>query len=333
MDTGCLIFMSSVRFNMSNCKGITGHRSGWTFAVSALLPLHSKGGILLDDFIERSHSWDLEKNISQKIIPHQEPWVGFIHNPQNAPEWFDKYNSPQEVLNRDETRKSLENCKALICLSKYHETWLRDYLSEYNIHIFSIKHPSEIPHKKWSFYRYLANRDKKVVQIGFWLRKLNAIRFLKTNREKVWLPGQEYAKIIMDVEAKLTIGNWYTNPSDTYDQEHEVIISDHLSNSEYDDLLSENIGFLELYDSSANNAVIECIARNTPLLVNKLPAVVEYLGEDYPLYFNDLSEAANKLHSDRLILSAHKYLCQLDKGFLRKSTFRNGVVRNLMGKK
>ena len=85
-----------------------------------------------------------------------------------------------------------------------------------------------------------------------------------------------------------------------------------LSNEEYDALLSENIIFLDLYDSSANNAVIECLARGTPLLVNPLPAVVEYLGEKYPLYFDSLEEAAEKALDFDLLEKSHLYLLEHD---------------------
>ena len=68
---------------------------------------------------------------------------------------------------------------------------------------------------------------------------------------------------------------------------------------------------MELYDASANNSVIECIVRNTPLLVNPLESVVEYLGSGYPLYFRDLDEAAAKLCDMELIRSAHEYLSKL----------------------
>lgn len=81
-----------------------------------------------------------------------------------------------------------------------------------------------------------------------------------------------------------------------------------LPNDEYDKLLSENVGFLNLYDSSANNAVIECIARSTPLLVNPLPSVVEYLGVDYPLYYCSYQEAIEKACDYDLIRTAHEYL-------------------------
>ena len=67
-----------------------------------------------------------------------------------------------------------------------------------------------------------------------------------------------------------------------------------------------------MYDSSANNAIIESIARATPVLVNPLPAVVEYLGADYPLYFDTLEAAAKKSSDFVLLRDAHQYLLECD---------------------
>jgi hypothetical protein len=81
-----------------------------------------------------------------------------------------------------------------------------------------------------------------------------------------------------------------------------------LPNREYDFLLSQNIVFMFLYDSSACNAIVECMVRRTPLLINPLEAVVEYLGEDYPFYFQSLAEAAEKAMDRDLIYRTHEYL-------------------------
>ncbi|MEL6855702.1 MAG: hypothetical protein AAFO83_11420, partial [Cyanobacteria bacterium J06607_13] len=96
-----------------------------------------------------------------------------------------------------------------------------------------------------------------------------------------------------------------------------------LSDREYDTLLTENIAFAFLHDSSANNTVIECIARATPIVVNPLPAVVEYLGEGYPLYASTLQEAAEKVMELDLIRAAHEYLKTCDRRYqLSASYFR-----------
>ena len=100
-----------------------------------------------------------------------------------------------------------------------------------------------------------------------------------------------------------------------YDQRKEITEFFRLSIesiNDYDKLLTENIIFLDLYDSSANNAIIEAIARATPILINRHPAVIEYLGNEYPFYFNDYKDAENKLNNLDLIRETHNYLLNFD---------------------
>ena len=75
-----------------------------------------------------------------------------------------------------------------------------------------------------------------------------------------------------------------------------------------------------MIDASAVNTIIECIVRNTPILVNKLPAVVEILGDKYPLYYDNLDEV-NSLLTIKHIESAYNYLKKLDKTNLHINTF------------
>ena len=98
-----------------------------------------------------------------------------------------------------------------------------------------------------------------------------------------------------------------------------------LSNEEYDRLLQENIVFLCLKDASACNTLVECVVRNTPLLINKLPAVEEVLGPDYPFYYENLSEALLKSRDCQLIDETHNYLCGLDKTVYRIESFIDAV--------
>ncbi len=93
--------------------------------------------------------------------------------------------------------------------------------------------------------------------------------------------------------------------------------------------LGENVIFLNLIDCSAVNTIIECIVRHTPLLVNPLPAVVEYLGEDYPLYYNDLNHAAQLLIDEDKVLQAHCYLRDMDKSHLGIECFVSNVCQFL----
>lgn len=93
-----------------------------------------------------------------------------------------------------------------------------------------------------------------------------------------------------------------------------------VSNNNYDELLTENIVFINLIDASAVNTVLECMARNTPIIINKHPAIVELLGESYPLYYpnncdyNTLNTIVNDMLKDtRQIKNANTYLKHLHK--------------------
>lgn len=105
------------------------------------------------------------------------------------------------------------------------------------------------------------------------------------------------------------------------DQHASVTMLGHQSNEEYDALLSRSIVFLNLIDASAVNTLIECIARNTPVLVNPLPATIEYLGEKYPFFYHSMEEASAMATNTDLIHAAHKYLKAMDKTLLQITTF------------
>ena len=112
---------------------------------------------------------------------------------------------------------------------------------------------------------------------------------------------------------------------------------DFLENNDYDNLLSENVVYINLVDASAVNTIIECIVRSTPIIVNKHPAVVELLGKTYPLYFtsnhDDYSkinlEINNMLQTDRLIRRAHYYLKRQNLNKFKIITFINSFSKIL----
>lgn len=109
---------------------------------------------------------------------------------------------------------------------------------------------------------------------------------------------------------------------------------DKLSNEQYDELLTENIVFINLVDASAVNTIIECIVRHTPIIINDHPAVVELLGKNYPLYFNhnyqnyfELNQQVFELLSNtNNIKKAHYYLTQLHKSKFNIKNFIHDFV-------
>jgi tetratricopeptide (TPR) repeat protein len=333
------------------------HRSGWSFAIQALRSLHNPQGVLFDgcledEFLFQHHRLgsrsqlilekmrtdgvfeNLATSEEKGIVPYQKPWVGFLHNPQSMPMWFNYHErSPQKLFEKEIWQASLPHCLGLFSLSHHHAEWLKKQTGK---PVSVLTHPTEIPDKQFDFDLFIANPQKKVVQIGWWLRKLNSIYQLPIAQNN----SLGYKKIrigsLFELEESL-FTKFMRLEARIYKIEIEEKYSantmtiEHLSNQDYDDLLSMNIAFIDLYDSSANNAIIECIARTTPLLINPLPAVKEYLGEDYPMYFHTLEEAAEKALDTSLILATHQYLkiCRTRENLSENyflNSFRNSEV-------
>ncbi len=343
------------KLNLADAVIITSHRGGWAYAMAALRPLHNRGGVLFDGFIENNFAWrhridtprpphvlermrlegmfeGLATTEEQGIIPYRQPWVGVVHNPPNMPAWFHPQESPQAIFAKGVWQASLPHCIGLFTLSEYQARWLRE---QTGLPVSALTHPTEIPDLRFDMRRFRDNPHKQIVQIGWWLRKLNAIYALPIAREnplgyekvrlvpRFFANADAYLQGLLRREREvegLTIDPLYAQ--NTRDVQH-------LPNDAYDRLLAENIAFVELYDANANNAVIECIARGTPLLVNPLPAVVEYLGEDYPLYFTTLAEAAAKAQDVALLDAAHRTLLTCEtRGKLSGDYFRASVERS-----
>lgn len=304
----------------SNQISFYSHRSGWDYALGGLFELHNNRGVMLDGFLENAFVWRKDEFLSKGIIPYKKSWIGFFHNPPNMPTWFsDNSAYPNSILNDKYFKQSLTTCKGLYVLSNYHAKFLKSIIP--NIPINVLYHPTEIPDIKFNFENFVKNKDKSLVNIGWWLRKLNSFYLLKSPYKKI--------RLLPNNKCKDTIFRLSKTERAIYDieltkeQNESVNLIDHLSNEDYDKLLTENIIFLDLYDSSANNAIIEAIARATPILINRHPAIIEYLGNDYPLYFNDYKEAERKLNNLDLIKETNNYLLNFD---LRKNIMLENFI-------
>lgn len=314
-----------IRLDLSNTIDFTAHRSGWGYCMSKLKRFHSRNGIFFNDFIEKDFGWDIDEfyRNDDKRIAYERDWIGVLHNPPNSPDWFDISNSPQAILDRTVFQEALTTCKAIVCLSDYLADWLTPRV---DVPVISVKHPTEIPFKKWSMKNYIKSSKKKLVQIGYWLRKFESIENIKCDNryEKIWLPGDiNYTKYMFDIYKKTT----RTAKESKF--KFSGIHMKNISNDEFDNTLSECVGLVDLYDSSANNGIIECVARNTPLLVNRLPAAEEYLGKNYPLFFDDLDEASSMLYDENKIYEAHLYLKNMNKKWISGTYFANDLISKL----
>lgn len=337
------------------------HRAGWGFVVNELAQYDAgqyrrQGTILVDTFVDRTFHWGFATLKAAKKIPYKRPWIGFIHHTFDTT--HSSYNCV-ELFKNPLFIESLAECKCLITLSEYLANQIRTTLQILQIHVpvQVIYHPTEIPEVKFTFEKFLASTNRKVVQIGAWLRKPYSIYELGLELDnplhihKYALRGRDMQLYFCPTDFFEKFTSTFLIPSDKpylcdgstlnttsinkylqgmyntlVKNNNSVHVISRLTNEEYDDLLAQNIVFLDLVDCSAVNTVIECMARNTPLIINRHPAVAELLGVDYPGFYDTLGEALRYLHDEQKLRECYEYMLHLDKTPLYIDTFKQQFI-------
>ena len=125
------------------------------------------------------------------------PWVGIIHNASIMPTGCDYDNSPQVLVQNEKFNKSLAYCKGLIVFSEYLKKELLK-LGGWPCSISVLYHPTEPCALKWQ-NRFVCKIIKrlnvhKLVQIGYWLRKMTSIWEVEVPRKwkKYWVNRADY---------------------------------------------------------------------------------------------------------------------------------------------
>jgi hypothetical protein len=294
--------------NLSNQTTWSHHRSGWKYAINCLNELHNQHG---PKFIGWADGY-----FSFNKTPIKEPWVGFLHgvpeHPIASPK-YQKMKSLKVIFDSQQWKESRKKCIGIFTLCDYLSNYIHD---KTGLTTSTIIHPTEVPEKKFSYDSYASNNDRKLIMVGHWLRKYESLYDLNISKKKYILKSGHTG---LDADMNY-LGNVMKERLD------EVSFMEHVSCNEYDQLLANNIVFLNLYDVAANNAIIDCIIRNTPILINRLPAAEEYLGTDYPFFYSSLEEASNMADDDMLINKTSTYLSELDiKNKMTKSNFVESI--------
>jgi hypothetical protein len=215
----------------------------------------------------------------------------------------------------------LPSCRGILTLSEDFAKWVRGQL---NVPVLALIHPTGEPLRKFSWDAFEANPKKRVIQVGWWLRRMASIYHI---------PLRRLTPAVLE-----PLGADKISQFDEVLQRETVCLSlpplgaikripyrDALG---FDELLAENIVFADIIDATANNTVVECIVRHTPILVNRLPAIIEYLGAGYPFYFDSLSEAARKAEDHACVKAAHQYLQEMPKHRFTGEYFRNSLAES-----
>lgn len=332
------------------------HRSGWNYVLSKLKELHNPNGVIFDSYLDKTFGWEYDFLTVAQVIPYRKPWIGVFHH---TPDTDYTENNLVNVFSKKNFIDSLSHCRGLIVLSQSNQRWVQDQLAHLliNIPVIALTHPTELvpEHLKFDYQLFKRQETRQIVQIGAWLRDSYAIYNLKvpTNFAKVALKGRDMNNYFISEENLQTIlcfsrgiasnkarescylaGNKDVNKYIVGLTElietnhHSVAILENISNHQYDHILQSSLVFIKLVDASAVNTILECIVRNTPILVNRLPATEEYLGRNYPLFYDTLDEATQLLYDRRNIKKAYKYLCRMSKEKFTVEFFINSLMRS-----
>lgn len=321
------------------------HRAGWKYVMDCLMDdgvCSIESDILFDSVLDVIGS-----NV------YTSPWIGCIHHPFS--------DNCASLISKPSFLYSLRHCKALITLTNYLKDQLVEELYKRNINVpvYVIIHPTDFDCPRFTF----ANFRKKVVQVGGWLRNPFSIYALQTayDIKKYALKSRRMEEYFPQRRPTSTSTSssrpqiqWLSRPQtrseetrhDLYGLTHNIFyrsmeqyidhsiksvtVIDHLTNNQYDILLSESIVFINLVDCSAVNTVIECIARNTPVIVNFHPALVEVLGIDYPGFYWNMYQASLLVNSQWSLYRIHMFLRNMDKTHLKINTFINDFNNMLL---
>jgi hypothetical protein len=259
--------------------------------------------------------------------------ITFIHNPPFQKWYKDNYRdniNDKIIFNNNYTNKNLfkmienntleDNICYFYTFTNSHKEYIYNKCPLYKNKLLTITYPILISDLEKKFDINLFNQNKQIFHIGWRYRNFKS--FIDFNKPK------EYQKTIL---IKKEFEQEWNKLSHSYKLD-EITILKELNNIEYEKIFTNSCIFIHLEDASAHNLVLECIKFNTPIIINKLQPIVEYLGEDYPLYYensNDLQLLHNPNYFQKQIISANNYIINMDKTKFKLDTFNKKINYDL----
>jgi hypothetical protein len=320
-------------------KPVAMHRCGWPYVRKGLESLTlPSGDLLFDDFVERSFFYP-----GRPVQPWTVPWVGIFHHTVTSPKYW-VGRALNDLLDVPEFVESLPYLKGSITLTDSTKPWLE----ELGAPVLVSKHPTDTAVKPFSIDAWRA--CPTVAHVGWHLRNQDFIhqvplpsyvravrvrvpqdtpewaqRKLRYGSFKAPVPMKLSKKDVKFGRSKHLLDKPAIEPLDTTcfwnrPLVNEVQVVGPLQPLDYDLLVSQSVLIAEFLDIAAANTIVEAMARWTPIIINKLPPIVEYLGPSYPLYYTSIEDIPSLLTPTK-VLAAHTYLKSLNPSWLRLSTF------------
>jgi hypothetical protein len=201
------------------------HRAGWIWVKEYLDRL-----VIEDTGKETLFDVYVDTTFSSGKDAFDRPWVGIVHHTwrKNGPNTM-----THDLFLSSEFKESLKHCKALLVFTERQASFWRHAFSELSmcIPVSSLTHPTDLNVVSWTPSNYKNNKNKKLLQIGAWMRNLQSIYDIS-----IMLPPGVQATVLQG-----------------------PVMDDVLAPP---DFMSKLKAFLELFETSGNGG----ICRPTPII-------------------------------------------------------------------
>jgi FkbM family methyltransferase len=251
-------------------------------------------------------------------LPARQAWLGLLASPNRLPEWATRttaYRTLSQPYDLSHVNAAAQQaCQGIVVFSADHAS----LLNRSNVPIVAASHPLPPVSVHWSAEGFAANPQRAIVQYGWWLMRTQALHLLpKSPYRKLWVRASSPAldEVVAAEREADRASRPFIELSRSAIDELELQAVPNVRN-----LLCSNIAFAHFLDASAPAWLMSCIAHHTPMLVNPLPAVREYLGADYPLYYYFYEDAVEKALDEGRVLAAHEHLRQVAARLAAEST-------------
>ena len=271
--------------------------------------------VFFDEWFEKLLIWGnklINDKFIYKIKEKNLKVISFIHNPY----FSENLKNKKGILITDDSqfnqnlfrliqKENLSNnIEYLYCLSLQHKEILCNKFPHFQNKFVSVYHPifNNSSNKQFSFDLFLSN--KSICHIGWWLRNFDT--FINFNT-----PPSYSKKILIKNDFKQAFFKNFSIPKNK-----QIEFKYQLSNDKYQEIFISSVIFVDIVDGVANNTILECIIFNTPIIIRRTASAEEYLGKEYPLFFES-TEDIFLLYEEPILLNliqeSHKYLQNMDK--------------------
>jgi hypothetical protein len=311
------------------------HFFGWESSINYLLDhftfensgFHKK--YYFDEWVEKLLVWGNKiqnKKCIDMIHDKKMQLITFLHGPP-----FESYNdfknkdlilNDPSLLNKNivdliHSSKLFYSMTFLYVLSIHHKNYIIHTYPQLKNKVVSVYHPIDINNyqKDELFDVNKFVKNKNIYHIGWWLRNFTTFCNFKVPKgyNKIILLKQEFKE---HFHSKFT------------QVDKSISIMNELNDNEYKNIFNTSCVFCDLMDAVANNVVLECMKYNTPIIVRRIPTIEEYLGVNYPLFFDtdaELTKFSDKKILHNKIVEASQYLQKMDKTPFMLETFLNKI--------